>query len=60
MPDFTSLKAVGASSQCYGDEIMLIKCQFNGNTNQNGVLFPSKCLEMVLSNSCLVSIIKFE
>ena len=38
-------------------ELMLLKCQFNENTNQNGVLFPTKCLDRVLNNSCLVSII---
>ena len=49
--------AVGASSQCYWDELMLSKCLFNGNTYQNEVLLPLKCVEMVLNNSCLVSII---
>ena len=54
----------GASSQCYWDEIMLLKCElmllqcyFNENTNQNGGLFPTKCVERVLNISCLVSII---
>ena len=37
-----------ASSQCYWDEIMLLKFQFNENTNQNGVLFPTNCVERVL------------
>ena len=36
---------------------MLLKCQLNENTNQNGVLFPTKCVERVLNNSCLVSTI---
>ena len=49
-----------ASSQCYWDEIMLlqvcmsyaIKMQFNENTDQNGVLFPTKCVERVLMFIC--------
>ena len=36
---------------------MLLQCQFNENTNQNGVLFPTKCVERVFNNACLVSII---
>ena len=38
-------------------ELMLLKCLFNENTHQNGVLIPTKCVERVLNNSCLVSII---
>ena len=33
---------------------MLFKFQFNENTAQNGVLCPTKCVESVLNNSCLV------
>ena len=36
---------------------MLLKCQINTNTNKNGFLLPTKCLEGVLNNSRLVSII---
>ena len=36
---------------------MLLKCWLNENTNQNGVLFLTKCVERVLNNSCIVSII---
>ena len=46
--------AVGASSQCYWEELMLLKCelmllkfQINTNTNKNGFLLPTKCLEGV-------------
>ena len=38
-------------------ELMLSKYQFNENSNQNGILFPTKCVERVLNNSCIVSII---
>ena len=37
-------------------ELMLLKCQINTDTNQNGVLFPTKCVERVLNNSFLISI----
>ena len=37
-------------------ELMLLKCYFKGNTNQNGVLFPTNCVERVLNSSYLVSI----
>ena len=36
---------------------MLLKCSIYGNTYQNGALFPLKCEEMVIKNSCLVSFI---
>ena len=56
--------AVGASSQCYWDELMLLKCelmllkfQINTNTNKNGFFLPTKFLESVLKYSHLVSII---
>ena len=55
---------VGVSSQCYRDEIMLLKCklmllecQINTNTDKNGFLLSTKCLERVLKYSYLVSII---
>ena len=61
--DKTSTTA-GASSQCYRDELillkcelMLLKCQINTNTNRNGFLLPTKCLKGVLKYSYLVSII---
>ena len=48
-------RAVSASSQCYRDELMLLKWelmllkwQINTNTNKNGFLLPTKCLERVL------------
>ena len=54
----------GASSQCYWDELiplkcelMILKCQINTNTNKNGFLLPTKCLEGVLKYSYLGSII---
>ena len=54
--------AAGTSSQCYWDELMLLKCelmllkgQINTNTNKNGFLLPTK---KVLKYSYLVSIIK--
>ena len=64
--------AVGASSQCYWEELMLLKCelmllkrelmllkcelmllkfQINTNTNKNGFLLPTKCLEGVYWNT---------
>ena len=43
--------AVGAASQRYWEELMLLKCelmllkfQINTNTNKNGLLLPTKCL----------------
>ena len=40
---------------------MLLKCELMHvnalHTNQNGVSFPTKCVERALNNSCLVSII---
>ena len=46
---------VGASSLCYWEELMLLKrelmllkCQISTNTNKNGFLLPTKCLEGVL------------
>ena len=42
---------VVASSQCYWEELMLLKCQINKNTNKNGFLLPTKCLEGVLKHS---------
>ena len=51
-------RAVGASSQCYWEElmllkceIMLLKCKINTNTYKNGFLLPTKCLEGVLKYS---------
>ena len=48
----------GAASQCYCDELMLIKCdlmllkcQINTNTKKKGFLHPTKCLERVLKYS---------
>ena len=38
-------------------ELMLLKSQINTNTNKNGFLLPTKCLEGVLKQSYLVSII---
>ena len=53
-----------SSSQCYWEELMLLKyelmllkCQINTNTNKNGCLLPTKCLERVSKYSCLVSTI---
>ena len=53
-----SCLAVGASSQCYWEELMLLKCELmllkfkiNKNTNKNGFLLPTKCLERVLKYS---------
>ena len=47
--------AVGASSQCYRNnlmllkcELMLLKCQINPNTNKNGFVLPTKCLEILI------------
>ena len=37
---------------------MLLRCQVNENTYQNGVLFPTKYVERVLNNSCLMFICK--
>ena len=55
---------VGASSQCYWDELMLLKCDrmllkclINTNTNKNRFLLSTKCLERVLKYSYLVSTI---
>ena len=53
----TKHHTVGASSQCYWDELVLLKCQINTNTNKSGFLLSTKCLERVLKYSCLVSII---
>ena len=52
-PSFT----VGASSQCYWDELMLLKCKINTKTNKNGFLLSTKCLERTLKYSYLDSII---
>ena len=48
----------GASSQCYWDELMLLKselmllkCQINTNTNNIGFLLPTKFLKGVLKYS---------
>ena len=38
------IRAVGASSQCYWNVLMLLKCYFNGNTYRTGDLFPQKCV----------------
>ena len=38
-------------------ELMLLKCQISTNTNKNGFLHPTKCLEGVLKYSYEVSII---
>ena len=35
----------------YWDELMLLKCQINSNTNKNGFLLHTKCLEGVLKYS---------
>ena len=50
---------VGASSQCYWDELMLLrcelmilKCHINTNTNKYGFLLHTKCLEGVLKFMC--------
>ena len=50
--------SVGAASQCYWEELMLLKfelmllkCQINTNTTKNGFMLPTKCLEGVLKNS---------
>ena len=58
--------SAGASSQCYWDELMLLKwelillkCQINTNRNKNGFLLPSKCLEGALKYSYLDSIIYY-
>ena len=49
---------VGASSQCYWDELMLLKCelmlfkcQINTDTYKNGCLLSTKCLERALKYS---------
>ena len=49
---------VGASSQCYWNEqmllkreLMLYKCQIDTNTNKNGFLHSTKCLERELKYS---------
>ena len=49
---------VGASSQCYRGELivlkcelMLVKCQINTNTNTNEFSISTKCLERVLKYS---------
>ena len=54
-------KAAGASSQCYWDklmllkcELMLLKCQINTNTYKNYFLLPTKCLEEVLKYSYII------
>ena len=54
----------GAASQCYLDELILLKCelmlskcQINTNTKKTGFLQPIKCLERVLKYSCLISTI---
>ena len=51
----TCTNTVGASSQCYWVELMPLrcelmplKCQISTNTNKNGLLLPTKCLEGVL------------
>ena len=49
--------AAVAASLCYWERLMLLKCQINTNTNKNGFLLPTKCLEWVLKYSFLVSII---
>ena len=50
--------AVGVASLCYWEELMLLKCelmllkcQISTNTNKNGFLLPTKCLEGVLKYS---------
>ena len=43
--------AVGAASICYIEKLMLLKCQINTNTNKNGFLLSTKCLEGVLEYS---------
>ena len=52
-------RAAGAAYQSYWDELMLLKCvlmllksQINSNTNK---MLPTKCLEMLLKYSYLVS-----
>ena len=61
----STLSSVGASSQCYWDELMLSKCELmllkcqiitDTDTNKNGFIFllPIKCLEGVLKYSYLV------
>ena len=37
--------------------LMLVKCQINTNTNQNGFSFPTKCVERILNYPFFVSII---
>ena len=38
-------------------ELMVLKSQINPNTNKNGFLLPTKCIDWVLKYSYLVSII---
>ena len=56
--------AAGAASQCYQDDLMLLKVWANAIKDtrstqiiKNGFLHPTKCLERVLKYSYLVSII---
>ena len=40
-------------------KLLLVKSQINTNTNQNGLQFPTKCIERILNYSFLVSIILY-
>ena len=51
----------GTASICYWEklmllkrELMLLKCQISTNTNKNGFLLPTKCLECVLKYSFII------
>ena len=39
------------------EQLMVLKCKINTNTNIKGFLHPKKCLERILKYSYLVSII---
>ena len=60
---YNPYKPVGASFQCYLDELvllkcelMLLKCQINTSTKKlNGFLIPTKCLEWVLKYSIILN-----
>ena len=52
---YTFIYTVGASSQCYWDvlillkcELMLLECQINTNTDKNGFLLSIKCIEVLI------------
>ena len=58
-PDAIKVWAYSTYLVCTLCELMLLICQINTNTNKNGFLFSTKCLERVLKYSYLFSIIYF-